>query len=61
MFVETSGINIREKFVGYDRRELPNFGAFLTGIQDCLLTNAKRLFTQVGKVYFLVNLKTVDV
>ena len=47
-FIESNGISIREKFLGYDRRELRTFGKFMLALQDCLLTNAKRLFMQVG-------------
>ena len=51
-YIEHNGINIREKFLGYDRQELKSFGDFMVGLQECLLTNVKRLFTQVSVTYF---------
>jgi len=46
-FIEKSGINIQEKFQGYNRRDLPELKDFIIGIQDCLLTNTKKIFLEV--------------
>ena len=52
-FVESSGINLQEQFLGYVRRELKGFRDFMVGIQECLLLNTKRMFTQVGDIWLL--------
>jgi len=48
LFVEKSGIDIQAKFQGYDRKELKSVGDYILGLQDCLLTNVKKMFLDVS-------------
>ena len=48
LFIEKSGIDIASRFQGYGRREVKSLGQFVLGLQDCLLTNVKKMFIEVS-------------
>ena len=54
--MEKSGIDMQSKFQGYDRRELDSIGKFVIGLQDCLLTNVKKLFLDVRNTFIVLPL-----
>ena len=54
--MEKSGIDMQSKFQGYDRRELDSIVKFVSGLQDCLLTNVKKLFLDVRNTFIVLPL-----
>lgn len=46
-YIERSGVNIQARFQGYSRKAVGNIQDFVVGLQDCLLTNVKKMFLEV--------------
>lgn len=47
-FVEHRGISIQSQFHGFQRREIPTLSGFFEGLQECFVTQSKRVYLQVG-------------
>ncbi|XP_077977691.1 uncharacterized protein LOC144433257 [Glandiceps talaboti] len=45
-FSERRGINLRSRFVGYNRREISSAGDYASAIADTLMLNVKRVYTK---------------
>lgn len=45
-FIETRGILLQQRFLGYQRKDISGFLSFLNTLQSTLLTNVKRVFVE---------------
>lgn len=46
-FMEETGINMQNRFLGYQRRNIKSFPGFMETLQATLLTNVKRVYVEV--------------
>lgn len=57
-FMEDTGISMQNRFLGYQRRSIKNFGNFLDTLQATLLTNVKRVYVNESDLKRTVGINT---
>ncbi|CAL1548192.1 unnamed protein product [Lymnaea stagnalis] len=57
-FMEETGINMQNRFLGYQRRVITNFPSFLDTLQATLLTNVKRVYVEERDLKRTVGINT---
>ncbi|XP_052071478.1 uncharacterized protein LOC127709846 [Mytilus californianus] len=57
-FIESSGICLQQRFLGYQRQEITGFFSFFNVLQDALLLNVKRVFVEAKDLDRTVGINT---